>query len=141
MVSVQAVQAVMTDRDDLPDALELLSHGTQRLDAALPGPRPTTIEVCQDWPPFQLADGEQPAAALLAGARAAGVAVVAAKVAGPTNIGNYLAGLGIAATAGFGVPYVGLHGTDERARLDALPSVHLAYHHAVLDLMGGLPGD
>jgi succinyl-diaminopimelate desuccinylase len=134
------VDVRLTDQLGSADALELLSHATQRLDAALPGPRPTTIEVCQDWPPFQVADGEQPAAALLAGARAAGVAV-AAKVAGPTNIGNYLAGLGIAATAGFGVPYVGLHGTDERVRLDALPSVHLAYHHAVLDLMGGLPGD
>jgi succinyl-diaminopimelate desuccinylase len=131
---------VKTDRDDLPDALELLSHRIQRLDAALPGPRPTTIEVCQDWPPFQLADGAQPAAALLAGARTAGVAV-AAKVAGLTNIGNYLAGLGIAAKAGFGMPYVGLHGTDERARLVALPSVHLAYHHAVLDHMDGLPGN
>jgi len=36
------------------------------------------------------------------------------KIAGPSNIGNYLAGLSIAATAGFGVDYVGLHGRPGR---------------------------
>lgn len=58
-----------------------------------------------------------------------------AKIAGPSNIGNYLAGLGIPATAGFGVSYVGLHGTDERARLDTIPTVQATYHDAVLRLM------
>jgi succinyl-diaminopimelate desuccinylase len=37
------------------------------------------------------------------------------------NIGNYLAGLGIEATARFGVEYQGLHGTDERIRIDSIP--------------------
>jgi succinyl-diaminopimelate desuccinylase len=60
---------------------------------------------------------------------------VEAKIAGPSNIGNYLAGLGIPATAGFGVSYVGLHGTDERARLDTIPTVQATYHDAVLRLM------
>ena len=59
----------------------------------------------------------------------------AAKVAGPSNIGNYLAGLGIPATAGFGVDYQGLHGTDERIRLDSIPVVQAAYHQALLTLL------
>jgi succinyl-diaminopimelate desuccinylase len=54
-------------------------------------------------------------------AKTAGVEVEAT-IAGPANIGNYLAGLGIPATTGFGVGYVGLHGTDERARLDTIPT-------------------
>lgn len=45
------------------------------------------------------------------------------KVAGPSNIGNYLAGLGIPATAGFGVAYRGLHATDEQADLASIPAV------------------
>jgi hypothetical protein len=49
--------------------------------------------------------------------------IATAKVAGPSNIGNYLAGLGIPATAGFGVDYRGLHGTDERIRLESVPQV------------------
>ncbi len=55
--------------------------------------------------------------------------------AGPSNIGNYLAGLGIEATAGFGVDYRGLHGTDERIRIDSIPPVEAAYHQACLALL------
>lgn len=58
-----------------------------------------------------------------------------AKITGPSNIGNYLTGLGIPATAGFGVRSLGLHGTDERARLDTIPPVQAVYHTAVLRLM------
>ena len=73
--------------------------------------------------------------ALLAAARTVG-AEVTAKIAGPANIGNYLAGLGIPATAGFGVAYKGLHATDERIRLDSIPTVHATYHTAILTLLG-----
>jgi succinyl-diaminopimelate desuccinylase len=53
----------------------------------------------------------------------------------PSNIGNYLAGLGIPATAGFGVDHVGLHATDERIRLDTIPAVQAVYHAAMLALL------
>ena len=52
---------------------------------------------------------------------------------------NYLAGLGIPATAGFGVVYEGLHGTDERIRIDSIPPVHAAYHLALLTLLPPAP--
>ncbi|OXM50261.1 hypothetical protein CFP71_27905 [Amycolatopsis thailandensis] len=52
-------------------------------------------------------------------------------------IGNYLAGLGIPATAGFGVDYVSLHATDERCRIDTIPTVHAVYQHALLTLLAG----
>ena len=42
---------------------------------------------------------------------------VPANVAGPSNIGNYLAELGIDATAGLGVWYKDLHGAKERIEL------------------------
>jgi acetylornithine deacetylase/succinyl-diaminopimelate desuccinylase-like protein len=69
------------------------------------------------------------------GKHARPVRAPAAKVAGPSNIGNYLARLGIPATAGFGVDYQGLHGTDERIRLDSIPVVQAAYHQALLTLL------
>jgi acetylornithine deacetylase/succinyl-diaminopimelate desuccinylase-like protein len=50
---------------------------------------------------------------------------------------NFLAGLGIPATAGFGVDYKGLHGTDERVRLNSIPAVQAAYHQALLILLHG----
>jgi succinyl-diaminopimelate desuccinylase len=61
------------------------------------------------WPPYHLDDDSPLNTALLTAARHAGQAP-AAKIAGPSNIGNYLAGLGIQATAGFGVAYQSLHG-------------------------------
>ena len=73
--------------------------------------------------------------AALVGAAAANGVRVAPKIAGPSNIGNYLAGLGIPATAGFGVTYAGLHATDERIRIDSIPAVHATYDAAALALL------
>lgn len=63
---------------------------------------PTRVEVTTRWPPFALPNGCALRTALLDAAHAAGLAT-SAKIAGPSNIGNYLAGLGMRATAGFGV--------------------------------------
>jgi succinyl-diaminopimelate desuccinylase len=121
---------------DAHDAETLVRKAVAELDAELPAPAPTEVTPIAAWPPFCLAEGEQPAAALLNAAAEAGL-MVRAKTAGPSNIGNLLAGEGIRATAGFGVPYEGLHGTDERAHLAELPTVYAVYQRAVLDLLGG----
>jgi succinyl-diaminopimelate desuccinylase len=119
--------------DDLA-AAALLTGAAASVDAAWPGTPPTGVEVTTRWPPYALPDGSPLRKALLQAAARAGLAP-AAKVAGPSNIGNYLAGLGIPATAGFGVGYEGLHGTDERIRLDTIPVVQAAYHQALLTLL------
>lgn len=113
----------------------LVRAAAAELDARVPVPRPTVVSPVASWPPFRLAEDEQPAAALLDAAGREGL-TVRAKTAGPSNIGNLLAAEGIPATAGFGVRYEGLHGTDERARLADLPVVHAVYRRAVLDLLG-----
>jgi hypothetical protein len=81
------------------------------------------------WPPYALPPGSPLRDALLKAATWAGLAPTA-KIAGPSNIRNYLVGLGIPATAGFGVDYRGLHGTDERIRLHSVPIVQAVYHGA-----------
>lgn len=118
------------------DAETLVRKAVAELDAELPVPVPTTVTPVSAWPPFRLTEDEQPAAALLAAAAGKGL-TVRAKTAGPSNIGNLLAGQGIAATAGFGVPYEGLHGIDERAHLAELPTVYAVYQRAVLRLLEG----
>ncbi|MGW6788717.1 M20 family metallopeptidase [Streptomyces chartreusis] len=118
------------------DAAErLVREAVGDLDSRVPAPRPTVIMPVASWPPYRLAEEEQPAAALLDAAAREGL-TVRAKTAGPSNIGNLLAGEGIPATAGFGVRYAGLHGVDERACLQDLPAVHAAYRHAALGLLG-----
>lgn len=119
---------------DAHDAETLVRKAVAELDAELPVPRPIEISPVASWPPFRLSEDEQPAAALLSAAAAAGLRV-RGKIAGPSNIGNLLAGEGIPATAGFGVRYEGLHGADERAHLTDLPQVYAIYQRAVLSLL------
>nr|WP_241266712.1 M20/M25/M40 family metallo-hydrolase [Streptomyces scabichelini] len=129
------VDVRITPAFDAHDAETLIRKAVAELDAELPAPAPTEMAPVVAWPPFRLAEDEQPAAALLGAAAKTGL-VVKAKTAGPSNIGNLLAGEGIPATAGFGVPYEGLHGIDERAHLAELPTVYAVYQRAVLDLLG-----
>ncbi|MFE0254808.1 M20 family metallopeptidase [Streptomyces sp. NPDC059010] len=117
------------------DAERLVRGAVGELDVRVPAPRPTLITPVAAWPPYRLAGERQPAAALLDAAAREGL-TVRPKTAGPSNIGNLLAGEGIAATAGFGVRYAGLHGVDERACLADLPAVHAVYRRAVLGLLG-----
>ncbi len=128
------VDVRLTPALDDQAAVTLLQEAAAGTDAAWPGTPATDVEVTTRWPPYALPDGSPLRDALLDGAIWAGMAP-AAKIAGPSNIGNYLAGLGIPATAGFGVDYRGLHGTDERIRLDSIPAVQAAYHHALLTLL------
>jgi succinyl-diaminopimelate desuccinylase len=115
-------------------AADLLEHLVTGVDDLWTGTRPTLIQVDTRWPAYALAQNARLRTALLDAAATVGVEVDA-KIAGPSNIGNYLAGLGIPATAGFGVTYVGLHGTDERIRLDTIPTVQAIYHAATLTLL------
>ncbi|WP_405577394.1 M20 family metallopeptidase [Streptomyces sp. NBC_01092] len=120
---------------DARAAERLVREAVGELDAEVPPPRPTSINAVASWPPYRLTEGQQPAAALLDAAVREGL-TVRPRTAGPSNIGNLLAGEGIPATAGFGVRYAGLHGVDERACLEDLPAVHAAYRRALLALLG-----
>jgi succinyl-diaminopimelate desuccinylase len=128
------VDVRLTPALDEAAASGLLARAAARADQAWPGTPPTGIDVTTRWPPYALPDGSPLREALLQAARQAGLDP-AAKIAGPSNIGNYLAGLGIPATAGFGVGYEGLHGTDERILLGTIPVVQAAYHQALVTLL------
>ncbi|MEU8540880.1 M20/M25/M40 family metallo-hydrolase [Streptomyces sp. NPDC048717] len=117
------------------EARSLVHAAAANLDRAHPARHATEIDTVACWPPFQLGAGQEPAAALLRAAKEHGLQL-RAKTAGPSNIGNLLALHGIPATAGFGVPYEGLHGIDERAHLAELPAVYAVYLRTVLDLLG-----
>lgn len=88
-------------------AAALLEQVTARIDADWPATQPTLIQLTTRWPAYALPTGSPLRVTLLRVAHAFGIAVEA-KIAGLSNIGNYLAGLGIPATVGFGVGYTGL---------------------------------
>jgi succinyl-diaminopimelate desuccinylase len=128
------VDVRLTPTFDIAAAENTLHVLTDQVDAAWPGTRRTLIEITTHWPAYQLPDDSTLKTALLTAARQAGLSP-AAKIAGPSNIGNYLAGLGIQATAGFGVDHQGLHSTDERIRIGSIPAVQATYHQACLTLL------
>ena len=115
-------------------ASALLNHVIARVDQHWPGTRPTLMQLTTRWPAYALPADSRLRTTLLDTAHAFGVDVEP-KIAGPSNIGNYLAGLGIPATAGFGVTYTGLHATDERIQLDTIPTTQAVYHATLLSLL------
>lgn len=135
-VCVLNVDVRTTVQADAAWAQKEVAAAVAEVDRDWPATPPTTVEPVLAWPAFALEPGHPLVGAMLRGAAGAGLQVEP-KVAGPSNIGNYLAGLGVAATAGFGADYVGLHSIDERVRTDSLVPVQAAYHAAVLELLAG----
>jgi len=110
------------------------SFGAERAIALLRTVAPD-LEVLQHWPAYRLAEDAPVRQALGSAATEELGRPVPAVVAGPSNIGNYLAGLGIDATAGFGVRHAGLHAVDERIDLATLEPVRRVYERAVRALL------
>ncbi|MCI5065942.1 hypothetical protein MRY87_09480 [bacterium] len=53
------------------------------------------------------------------------------KVAGPSNVGNFLALHGVSAVCGFGLKADGIHGANERIRIDSISPTYMAYGQAL----------
>lgn len=115
---------------------ELLYRAITTVDQAWPGTRATIMDIDTEWPPYHT-DQTSPLRTALLGAAASLGIDVQPEISGMSNIGNYLASLNIPATAGFGVVYAGLHATDERIRLNTIPTVQAIYHATVLTLLRG----
>jgi succinyl-diaminopimelate desuccinylase len=130
-----AVDARLTTSFDELDARDLVKRIATQVDEQWPSSQPTSITFHESWPAYVL-DEEAPIRhALTSAAHQNLPGLVLTKVAGPSNIGNYLAQLGIDATAGLGVRYEGLHGTDERIDLATIPAIQSTYHEAILTLL------
>jgi succinyl-diaminopimelate desuccinylase len=116
------------------EACRLLEEAVADVDREWPTVSPTSLDVPESWPAYALPDTSPVAAALLGSARELGVPARAG-IVGMGNIGNYLAALGIEATAGFGARFRGLHALDECVAVDDLPVVGAAYELAVRRLL------
>ena len=130
------VDVRLTTSFDENDAKNLIREAMILVDERWPLPnKPTTVEFSESWPAYRLDQDSPLRVALTRAAEHHLEDGVTAKVAGPSNIGNYLAKLGIDATAGLGVNYKGLHATDERIELATIPIIQAIYHEAVRTLL------
>jgi succinyl-diaminopimelate desuccinylase len=132
-----SVDTRLTPTFDRAAAEELVRQLVDEVDRQVPGGRPSEIRARESWPAYRLPEEAPIARALLAAAASYLDPAPTPKVAGPSNIGNYLSSCGIPATAGFGVAYEGLHSTDERIEIATIPAVQAIYQEAVLTLLNG----
>ena len=130
-----SVDVRLTPTHDAAWAEHLVRQACAALDEEIPTRLSTTVEPDGTWPAYRLPPASRLAAALQAGAREAVGSDVPFAVAGPSNIGNFLATLGTEATCGFGVAYRNLHGADEAIDLSSIPTVYEAYLSAARTLL------
>lgn len=93
------------------------------------------IEEPQSWPAYALPAESALVASLLNGARGAGFSDVSPQITGPSNVGNYLASVGVDAVCGFGPNYEGIHAPNEKVDTRFFVPVFEAYKTAVLGLL------
>lgn len=116
-------------------ARELLTTVVREVDGRIPSSGPTEISFEESWPAYVLPASSRLVRALTAAAARVGGRPIPTRVAGPSNIGNYLASLGVEATAGYGVRYRNAHGTDECIDVGTIATVHAVYGAAVRSLL------
>ena len=95
------------------------------------------ITLQRGWPAYRLPATSPLPGALREGALRAFGRTPPPAVVGPSNAGNYLAGLGIEATAGFGVTGRNIHAVDEAIDLASIGPAYEAYGVALDLLLGG----
>lgn len=124
----------LTPAFDDADARRRLQDAVTRLDADRTAPA-TLIEWLPGWPACQLDPNTPMVQALMHAASEAFGHPVPTAVAGPSSIANYLATLGIPATAGLGVSYRNIHAPDEAVELATLEPTFRTYRNALTRLL------
>jgi succinyl-diaminopimelate desuccinylase len=112
-------------------ALSLISGICSEIDKESPSRSATVIRPEVSWPAYRLPSNSRIARALRDEAEEEFGRPLPWVVAGPSNIGNYLASQGIEATCGFGASYRHLHAPDEGIDISTLTPVFRAYRGAV----------
>jgi succinyl-diaminopimelate desuccinylase len=132
-----SVDIRLTPRHDTAWAERLVREACRSLDEAMPSRLPTAVEPDTTWPAYRLPVSSRLAGSLQSAAGRALGRQLPLTVAGPSNIGNFLAAQGVEATCGFGVTYRNLHAADEAIEVASIPPVYDTYLAAVRGLLSG----
>lgn len=116
-------------------ARTLVRRAVAALDRGQPAALKTGIDWQPGWPAYRLADDAPHVAALQAAAARHLGRRPATALAGPSNIGNYLATLRVPAVCGFGVKFRAIHAPDECLEIASIAPAYLAYRDALRSLL------
>ncbi len=95
----------------------------------------TRIDWHPGWPPYRVPQDDKLVRALQEEAQAVFSREIPTSVSGPSNIGNYLAQLGVPALCGFGVTAAGVHAADECAEIATMEPVAEVYYRTLVRLL------
>jgi succinyl-diaminopimelate desuccinylase len=101
------------------------------LDALCPAAPRTHIEWIDGWPAYRVPGSHPLVTAMRDACRETLGTDVPVGLVGPSNIGNYLASLGVPALCGFGVRDEGIHAANERIELASIEPVYRIYRQAL----------
>ncbi|AUT68425.1 MULTISPECIES: M20 family metallopeptidase [Paraburkholderia] len=129
------VDCRLTPGFDAAEAQRVIEGIVRTQDAGYDASLATSIEWIAGWPAYRVPDSHPMTQSLYHAARNELGAGVTLAVAGPSNIGNYLASLGVPALCGFGVQCEGIHAANERIELVSIAPVYRVYESALLTLL------
>ena len=121
----------LTPSFSLDEARRAIEETVTRFDAESPQTGATDIEWFGGWPAYQLPPTHPLVLALREASHDELNVYLPTAVVGPSNIGNYLASLGVPALCGFGVEAEGIHAANERIALASIEPVYRIYRNAL----------
>jgi succinyl-diaminopimelate desuccinylase len=111
-----------------------VSAVVDELDAQCPQVPRTAIVWHDGWPAYRVPASHPLVSAMRDACRTQLGTDIPIGIVGPSNIGNYLASLGVPALCGFGVRDEGIHAANERIDLDTIEPVYNVYREALRSL-------
>lgn len=127
----------LTPRFDDAAARARVAAIIDRLDREHDPALATRIDWQPGWPAYRIGAADPMLRAMREAARHTLGQELPCVVAGPSNIGNYLAARDIPALCGFGVRARNLHAADECMELATIAPAYLTYEAALQRLLGG----
>lgn len=127
----------LTPRFDDDAARRLLARLIERADRGQPAELACRIDWQPGWPAYRVDPRDPMLRAMREAAHQVLGEALPCAVAGPSNIGNYLAARGIPALCGFGVRARHLHAADECMELATIAPVYRTYETALERLLRG----
>ena len=126
----------LTPQFDAETARRLVGQVVARHDREQAAALASRIEWLPGWPAYRVADTHPMVRAMRGAAQQVLGHELPCAVAGPSNLGNYLAARGIPALCGFGVRAQHLHAANECLELATLAPVYRVYEQALEHLLG-----
>jgi len=130
-----SVDIRITPSFDSAKARAWLHELVAQVDAEMPSPESSIVELDLTWPPYMVDINSRLVTSFLAGGQDAFNRPIAPEICGPSNIGNFLSTYGIPTICGLGVSYENIHGADESSDVTSIPASFHSYLTGVLNFL------